>query len=88
MHFEYKTERTCATLIEMDIHDGVVSNVRFTGGCNGNLKAVPKLVEGMRAEDIAEKLSGVTCGFKGTSCGDQLAKAVLAAKAAEQAAKA
>ena len=87
MHYQYKTERTCSTLIEMDINDGIVTNVQFTGGCNGNLKAVPRLVDGMKAEDIAEKLSGVTCGFKGTSCGDQLAKAVLAAKAAEEAAK-
>lgn len=88
MHYEYKTAGTCATRIEMDINDGVVTNVRFTGGCNGNLKAVPRLVDGMKADDIAAKLSGVTCGFKGTSCGDQLAKAVLAAKAAEEATKA
>ena len=88
MHYEYKTQHTCSTLIEMDINDGVVTNVRFTGGCNGNLKAVPRLVDGMRADDIAAKLAGVTCGFKGTSCGDQLAKAVLAAKEAEKAAKA
>ena len=83
MHFEYKTENTCSTLIEMDVEGGVVSNIRFIGGCNGNLKAIPILVDGMKAEDIAKKLSGLTCGRRPTSCGDQLAKAVLAAKEAE-----
>ncbi len=84
MHFEYKTENTCSTLIEMEIENGVVHNVKFTGGCNGNLKAVPILVEGMKAEEIAKKLAGITCGRRPTSCGDQLAKAVLAAKSAEE----
>ncbi len=84
MHFAYKTENTCSTLIEMEINGGIISNVRFTGGCNGNLKAIPVLVNGMRAEDIAKKLSGITCGRRPTSCGDQLAKAVLAAKSAEE----
>lgn len=67
----------------MDVNDGVISNVKFTGGCNGNLKSIPLLVDGMKADDIAAKLSGVTCGFRQTSCGDQLSKAVLAAKEAE-----
>ena len=84
MHFKYETQNTCSTLIEMDINGGVVTNVRFTGGCNGNLKCIPILVNGMTADEIANKLSGVTCGFKHTSCGDQLAKAVLAAKSAEE----
>ena len=83
MHFEYKTENTCSQLIEMDIDHGVVSNIKFTGGCNGNLKAIPILVEGMKADDIAAKLKGLTCGRRPTSCGDQLARAVLAAKEAE-----
>ena len=87
MHYEYKTENTCSQIIEMDIENGVVSNVKFTGGCNGNLKAIPILVDGMKAEEIAAKLTGVTCGRRPTSCGDQLAKAVLAAKEAELAAK-
>ena len=86
MHFEYKTQNTCSQLIEMDIENGVVSNVKFTGGCNGNLKAVPILVNGMTADEIAQKLTGVTCGRRDTSCGDQLARAVLAAKEAELAA--
>ena len=84
MHYEYKTENTCSTLIEMDIDGGVVSNIKFTGGCNGNLKAIPVLVDGMKAEDIAARLSGITCGRRPTSCSDQLAKAVLAAQKAER----
>ena len=83
MHFKYKTKDTCSSLIEMDIDDGVITNVKFTGGCNGNLKAIPALIDGMKADEIAKKLSGITCGFKSTSCGDQLAKAVIAAKDAE-----
>ena len=87
MHYVYKTKGTCSTLIEMDVNDGVISNVKFTGGCSGNLKCIPLLVDGMTADDIATKLNGVTCGFKQTSCGDQLSKAVLAAKEAEIQAK-
>ena len=83
MHFEYKTENTCSQLIEMDVNGGVITNVKFTGGCNGNLKCLPILIDGMKADDIAAKLSGVTCGRRTTSCGDQLARAVLAAKQAE-----
>lgn len=88
MHFEYKTENTCSQLIEMDIDGGVITNVKFTGGCNGNLKSIPVLIDGMKADDIAAKLAGITCGRRPTSCGDQLAKAVLAAKKAELAANA
>ena len=87
MHFEYKTENTCSKLIEMDVNDGVITNVKFTGGCNGNLKSIPILVDGMKADDIAAKLTGVCCGPRSTSCGDQLARAVLAAKEAELAAR-
>ena len=84
MHFQYLTKDTCSSMIEMDIEDGVVHNIRFTGGCNGNLKAIPILVEGMKADDVAQKLQGLTCGRRPTSCGDQLARAVLAAKEAER----
>ena len=84
MHYVYKTEHTCSTLIEMDINDGIVTNLHFVGGCSGNLKTIPILVEGMKADEIAAKLTGVTCGSRPTSCGDQLAKAVLAAKEAEK----
>lgn len=80
MQFEYKTHGTCSTKISFDIDGDVVTNVRFTGGCPGNLKAIPILVEGMTVEEIEQKLSGVKCGFKSTSCADQLAKAVRAGK--------
>ena len=84
MHYEYKTKNTCSTKIEFDINDGIVTNVIFTGGCSGNLKCIPRLVDGLSADAIAEKIKGVTCGFKDTSCGDQLARAVLLAKEAEK----
>jgi len=80
MHYEYKTQGTCSTLIDFDIEGDVIKNVKFTGGCNGNLKAIGLLVEGMTADEISKKLAGNLCGFKKTSCADQLAKAVLKAK--------
>jgi len=83
MHYTYKTSGTCATKIDFEIDQGVVTDVVFTNGCNGNLKAIGKLVDGWTADAIAEKLSGNTCGFKPTSCADQLAKAVLEAKSKE-----
>ena len=73
---------------DLEINDNIVTNVVFYGGCDGNLKAIPRLVDGWTADQIAEKCSGVLCGFKNTSCADQLAHAVLAAKEAEQAEKA
>lgn len=87
MHFVYEPQNVCSRIIEMDINDGIVTNVKFTGGCNGNLKTIPRLVDGMSADEIARKISGVTCGMNFTSCGDQLARAVLAAKEAEKASK-
>lgn len=73
----FKPHGTCSTEIRF-VRDGdIIRNVRFTGGCNGNLKAIGRLVDGMTAEEIAQKLRGITCGAKSTSCGDQLAKAVL-----------
>lgn len=75
----YKTAGTCARLIHFErAADGTIHNISFEGGCNGNLKAVSKLCEGMKAEEIAAKLSGNLCGSRGTSCADQLAKAVMA----------
>ena len=76
MHYSYKTKGVCASQIEFDIENNVVTNVSFKGGCNGNLKAISKLVDGMSVEQIEEKLKGNTCGFKSTSCADQLALAV------------
>ena len=76
MSYTYRTRGTCATEINFDIENGKLYNVRFTNGCNGNLKAVSKLVEGKDAKEIAELLSGNTCGMKSTSCADQLARAI------------
>ncbi len=79
MEYTYKTRGTCSTKIDFEINDGIVSGVRFTNGCNGNLKAISKLVEGMEAEKVIEILDGNTCGMKPTSCADQLAKALTEA---------
>ena len=65
--------------IKLELDGDVVTNVEFTGGCNGNLKAISKLVNGMTVEEIEKKCKGIECGYKGTSCADQLAKAVRAA---------
>ena len=84
MRYVHHNKGTCSMAVAFDINDGIITNVEFAGGCNGNLKAIGKLVEGMSAEAIAEKLRGNTCGMRKTSCADQLAKAVLAAKEEEQ----
>ena len=74
----FKTHGTCSTAIHFTrTDDGKITNISFDGGCNGNLKAIAKLCDGMTAKEIAEKLAVNTCGFKKTSCADQLAKAVL-----------
>lgn len=83
MHYSYKTEGTCAREISFDINGDVITNVRFVGGCPGNLKAIPILVEGMTVDEIESKLKDVKCGLKSTSCAGQLAKAVREAKNAE-----
>ena len=79
MRYEYSTENTCAQMISFDIHGDVVTDIQFHGGCNGNLKAIAKLVDGWTVERIEEYLLGNTCGRRPTSCADQLAKAVRAA---------
>ncbi|MBQ7295192.1 MAG: TIGR03905 family TSCPD domain-containing protein [Clostridia bacterium] len=71
-----KTSGVCAKLITFELEDGIVSNINFIGGCSGNTQGVAKLADGMKAEELVAKLSGIRCGFKGTSCPDQLAKAV------------
>lgn len=81
-HYEYKTKGTCSQLISLDLDGDVVRNVRFVGGCNGNLQGIGKLVEGMTVREVEEKLTGIRCGMKPTSCPDQLAKAVREACAA------
>lgn len=80
MHYSYKTKNTCSIEINFDINNNIITNVSFTGGCNGNLKAISKLVEGMTVDQIVEKLEGNTCGRRPTSCADQLAFAVKEAK--------
>lgn len=76
MQYEYKTKGTCSQRIFFDIEDGKVKNVQFLGGCNGNLKGIAALVEGMDAEEVISRVEGIRCGMKGTSCPDQLAKAL------------
>ena len=76
MTYTYKTQGTCSRKITFDLEDGIVKNVNFEGGCNGNLKGISALVEGKEAEDVIKMISGITCGFKSTSCPDQLARAL------------
>ncbi len=75
MGYLYKTHGTCSTLIEVELDGNIVKNVVFTGGCNGNLQAIPRLVSGMTIEEVEQKIGGISCGGRPTSCGDQLAKA-------------
>ncbi len=72
----YKTKNVCSQQINFDLEGNVVKNIEFIGGCNGNLKAISKLLDGWTVEDIEEKLKGNTCGRRPTSCADQLAIAV------------
>lgn len=78
MKYQYRTQGTCSKLIEFDIEDGVLQEVHFLGGCSGNLQGISALVKGMRVEDIINRLSGINCGQKGTSCPDQLSCALRA----------
>ena len=72
----YKTQGVCSQKIDFDIVDNKVTNVKFYGGCNGNTQGVARLVEGMDVHDAIARMEGIRCGFKGTSCPDQLAKAL------------
>lgn len=74
MHYTQKLHGTCSTQIEFDIENNKIHNVVYTGGCNGNLKALSTLVEGMDCNEVIKRLRGITCGFKPTSCSDQLAQ--------------
>lgn len=76
MHYEYKTKGTCSQRILFDIEDGIVRNLQYIGGCHGNLQGIAKLVEGMPAEEVIERVKGIRCGMKPTSCPDQLSKAL------------
>ena len=83
----YKTKGTCSSQIALDVEDGVIVSVEFTNGCNGNLQAISRLVAGKKTDEVAALLKGIRCGHKNTSCGDQLARALMQASAAEGAAK-
>ena len=76
MTHSYKTRGTCSRQIDFEIDNGIVKNVSFFGGCNGNLKGIGALVEGRPAEEVIALLKGMKCGFKNTSCPDQLAQAL------------
>ena len=75
-HFVYHTKGTCSSRIEFDLDGDIVRNVVFTGGCNGNLKAIPRLIEGIDANEVIRRVKGVTCGPRNTSCSDQLSRAL------------
>ena len=76
MQYEYTTKGTCSRSILFDVEDGKVKNVHFIGGCNGNLKGIAALVEGLSVEEVISRIEGITCGMKSTSCPDQLAQAL------------
>jgi len=79
MRYNYKPKDTCSSNIQLEIEGDVVTNIEFTGGCNGNLKTIPILVDGWTVDEIEKKCKGITCGRRPTSCADQLACAVRAA---------
>lgn len=81
MVYEYQTHGTCSRKITLEIEDGIIKNVSFLGGCNGNLQGICRLVTGKNAAEVRDLLAGVNCGGKGTSCPDQLSKAITAALA-------
>ena len=78
MRFEYHTEGTCSRNIILDMDGGTIENVQFIGGCNGNLKGISSLIQGQKAQDVIDRVKGIKCGPKSTSCPDQLALALEA----------
>ncbi len=76
MKFEYKTRGVCSNTMELDVEDGIVKSLNVLGGCHGNLQGISKLVEGMEVDEVIRRLKGIRCGFKDTSCPDQLARAL------------
>ncbi len=79
MTFEFKTKGVCSRMIHFDLDGTTVRNVEFTGGCNGNLQGIGALVEGMEVDEVIRRLQGIRCGFKETSCPDQLSQALTTA---------
>ncbi|MBQ4424909.1 MAG: TIGR03905 family TSCPD domain-containing protein [Lachnospiraceae bacterium] len=78
-HYQYRCNGTCSMFIDFDLEDGKLHNVVFTGGCHGNLQGIGRLVEGMDAQEVIDRVDGIRCGYKPTSCPDQLAHALKAA---------
>lgn len=76
MLYSYKTKGTCSTRIDFELDGNIVRNVIFTGGCHGNLQAIPRLVDGLTVEEIESRVKGIDCRGRGTSCADQLAQAI------------
>ena len=76
MRLEYRPRGVCSQRIEIDVEDGCVHDVKFTGGCSGNLQGISRLVKGMPVEEVISRVEGIRCGFKPTSCPDQLAQAL------------
>ena len=86
MSYVYKTKGTCSKSITFERDEqNRIHNIKFEGGCDGNLKAIPRLVEGMTVDEVERRIGGIQCGMKGTSCGDQLAKALREAYNAQNA---
>ena len=83
MKYTYRPRGVCSQQMEIDIDNGKVTGLKVLGGCSGNLQGIAKLVEGMDVDDVIARLEGIHCGFKSTSCPDQLAQALLAAKEQE-----
>ena len=83
MHYEYKTKGTCSSRILFDIEDGKLRNVEYIGGCSGNLQGIARLVAGMDIDEAISRMEGIRCGYKSTSCPDQLAQALKAYKASQ-----
>ena len=83
MTIDYKTKGTCSSRMRIEVEDGVVRDIQITGGCDGNLQGLSRLVTGMKVEDVISRLEGIRCGFKPTSCPDQLARALRAYLAAQ-----
>ncbi len=81
MKMSYKTTGVCARQIDIEVEDGIVKDVKFIGGCNGNAGGISSLVKGMKVEDVIDRLKGVKCGYKNTSCPDQFATALEEMKA-------
>ena len=81
MKYSYRTSGTCSSQIDLEVEDGILKEVQFIGGCNGNLKGISALVKGMKVEEVISRLEGIRCGYKPTSCPDQLCQALKTLKA-------